>query len=51
MTNSNSGNDDIRALLIQLAQSQLETNRQIQETQQEIRATQESIRDTNNFEN
>ncbi|OUL23830.1 hypothetical protein BV378_20670 [Nostoc sp. RF31YmG] len=43
---TNSSNEDIRALLLQLAQSQLETNRQIQETQQEIRTTQEAVRDT-----
>ncbi|MBD2359248.1 hypothetical protein H6G41_32475 [Tolypothrix sp. FACHB-123] len=43
---TDTSNEDIRALLIQLAQSQIETNRQIQETQQEIRITQEAVRDT-----
>jgi len=40
-------NENIRALLLQLAQSQIETNRQIQLTQQEIRETQQEIRETN----
>jgi septal ring factor EnvC (AmiA/AmiB activator) len=46
MTDTNNNNDDIRALLLELTRSQLQTQEQIRQTQQEIRATQESIRET-----
>ncbi|MBD2342198.1 hypothetical protein H6G64_35355 [Calothrix sp. FACHB-156] len=45
MTDTNSNNEDIKALIAQLAQSQLETNRQIKSMQQAIINTQDTVQE------
>ena len=47
MSDTSNSNDDIRALLVELTRSQLQTQEQIRQTQQEIQATQEAVRETN----